>query len=248
MARRYVHEEPVSQLAIWARRMAFFALAAVVPRGHHRAVRPARDQAGDRDLRGPRWRLPALRCCWRSPPSCRSGSRAAPAWARHSPRWRSRCCCSAIRPISRIRAYQLPLIYDITTDPIDPPRYEALARVRPRDANPIAYAGLYAAEQQRRPIPDIGPLTVNATPQATYDAAYAVINKRKWRIVDARAPQAARREGRIEAVARTPDHGLPRRRRRPRPHRRRRRAHRHPLLVALRQLRFRRQRRRASAA
>ncbi len=28
MARRYVHEEPVSQLAIWARRMAFFALAA----------------------------------------------------------------------------------------------------------------------------------------------------------------------------------------------------------------------------
>ena len=56
--------------------------------------------------------------------------------------------------------------------------------------------------------PDIGPLTVNATPQATYDAAYAVINKRKWRIVDARAPQAARREGRIEAVARTPIMGF----------------------------------------
>jgi uncharacterized protein (DUF1499 family) len=97
----------------------------------------------------------------------------------------------------------LPLIYDITTDPLDPPRYEALARVRPRDANPVAYAGLYAADQQRRAYPDIGPLTVNASPQATYDAAYAVINKRKWRIVDARAPQAARREGRIEAVART---------------------------------------------
>jgi uncharacterized protein (DUF1499 family) len=102
-----------------------------------------------------------------------------------------------------IRAYKLPLIYDITTDPLDPPRYEALSRVRPRDANPVAYAGLYAADQQRRSYPDIGPLTVNAAPQATYDAAYAVINKRKWRIVDARAPQAARREGRIEAVART---------------------------------------------
>ena len=73
---------------------------------------------------------------------------------------------------------------DITTDPLDPPRYEALSRVRPRDANPIAYAGLYAAEQQRRAYPDIGPLTVNATPQATYDAAYTVINKRKWLIVD----------------------------------------------------------------
>ena len=31
-----------------------------------------------------------------------------------------------------------------------------------------------------------------------------VITKRKWRIVDARAPLAGRRDGRIEAVARTP--------------------------------------------
>ena len=30
-----------------------------------------------------------------------------------------------------------------------------------------------------------------------------VVTKRKWRIVDARSPQAGRREGRIEAVART---------------------------------------------
>src|SRR5216684_267420 len=37
----------------------------------------------------------------------------------------------------------------------------------------------------------------------TYDAALAVVNKRRWRVVEARAPQAGRREGRIEAVART---------------------------------------------
>jgi hypothetical protein len=35
-----------------------------------------------------------------------------------------------------------------------------------------------------------------------------VVNKRRWRIVDARAPQAGRREGRIEAVARTPIMGF----------------------------------------
>jgi uncharacterized protein (DUF1499 family) len=35
-----------------------------------------------------------------------------------------------------------------------------------------------------------------------------VITKRKWRIVDARAPQTGRREGRIEAVARTPIMGF----------------------------------------
>ena len=36
----------------------------------------------------------------------------------------------------------------------------------------------------------------------------AVVNKRKWRVVDARAPQAGRREGHIEAVARTPIMGF----------------------------------------
>jgi uncharacterized protein (DUF1499 family) len=107
-----------------------------------------------------------------------------------------------------VKAYRLPWIYDITTDPIDPPRYEALARLRPRDANPVNYAGLYAAEQQRTAYPDIGPLGTSATPQNAYDAALAVVNKRKWRVVDARPPQVGRREGHIEAVARTPIMGF----------------------------------------
>jgi Protein of unknown function (DUF1499) len=106
------------------------------------------------------------------------------------------------------KAYRLPKIYDITTDPIDPPRYEALARLRPRDANSVNYAGLYAAEQQRAAYPDIGPLGTNAAAQSAYDATLAVINKRKWRVVDARPPQAGRREGRIEAVSRTPIMGF----------------------------------------
>jgi uncharacterized protein (DUF1499 family) len=49
---------------------------------------------------------------------------------------------------------------------------------------------------------------VSATPQVAFDQAVAVINKRKWRIVDARAPQSNRREARIEAVARTPIMGF----------------------------------------
>ena len=107
-----------------------------------------------------------------------------------------------------LKAHRLPWIYDITTDPIDPPRYEALARVRPRDANPIAYAGLYVAEQQRAAYPDIGPLGLVAPSQVAYDAALGVVNRRRWRIVEARAPQAGRRDGRIEAVARTPIMGF----------------------------------------
>jgi hypothetical protein len=106
-----------------------------------------------------------------------------------------------------IRAYRLPWIQDITTDPIDPPRYEALARARPRDANPVAYTGLYTAEQQRIAYPDVGPLGTSATPQAAYRAALTVMNKHKdsflapyWRVIDAREP-GPRRDGRIEAVA-----------------------------------------------
>lgn len=103
-----------------------------------------------------------------------------------------------------VKAYRLPAISDITTDPIDPPRFEAIARLRPREANPILYAGLRAAELQRTAYPKIEPLIVSATPQIAYESAVQVITKYKWRIVDARAPVPSRRDGRIEAVARTP--------------------------------------------
>jgi hypothetical protein len=104
-----------------------------------------------------------------------------------------------------VKAYRLPAIYDITTDPIDPPKFEAIARLRPRDANPVTYAGLYTAELQRAAYSDIEPDLTDSSPQEAYDAALKVITKRKWHVVDARPPQGgAPREGRIEAVARTP--------------------------------------------
>ena len=103
-----------------------------------------------------------------------------------------------------VKAYRLPPIADITTDPIDPPRFEAIARLRSREANPILYAGLRAAELQKAAYPNVEPLIVSATPQVAYESAVQVITKRKWRIVDARAPVPNRRDGRIEAVARTP--------------------------------------------
>jgi uncharacterized protein (DUF1499 family) len=105
------------------------------------------------------------------------------------------------------KAYKLPQISDLTTDPIDPPRFEQIARVRPRTANPVIYAGLYAAEQQRRAYPNIEPLLVSVPPKAAFDAALSIANKRRWRVVDTRDPTPTR-EGRIEAVARTPIMGF----------------------------------------
>jgi uncharacterized protein (DUF1499 family) len=109
-----------------------------------------------------------------------------------------------------VKGYRLPPISDITTDPIDPPRFETIARVRTRDANPVAYAGLYAAELQHAAYPDIEPLFIDANAQAAYDATMTVLTKRRrWRVIDQRPPLPGRREGHIEAVARTAIMGFP---------------------------------------
>lgn len=104
---------------------------------------------------------------------------------------------------------KLPAIYDITTDPIDPPRFEALARLRMGDgANPAVYAGLYSAERQRVAYPDIEPVSLDVPVQKAYEIALHIVNRRKWLVIDERAPQPPQRIGRIEAVARTPIMGF----------------------------------------
>jgi len=104
---------------------------------------------------------------------------------------------------------KLPPIHDITTDPIDPPRFEALARLRSGDgANTAVYAGLYSAEQQRQAYPDIEPVELEIPVDRAYAITLQLVNKRKWLVIDERAPLPPRRIGRIEAVARTPIMGF----------------------------------------
>src|SRR5947209_3620298 len=104
---------------------------------------------------------------------------------------------------------KLPAIHDIPTDPLDPPRFEALARLRAGEgANPAVYAGLYSAELQRATWPDIEPADLDVPVQRAYGITLALVTKRKWLVIDERAPQPPSRIGRIEAVARTPIMGL----------------------------------------
>jgi Protein of unknown function (DUF1499) len=207
MARRYITSEPTSRLAIWARRMAGFAfvatfLSVVIVRSGLLEIRPALATfAGALAIAivALLLALAAFVVIWMEGLAGIGAALTAIVVS---------LALLAYPAYFAIKAYRLPWIYDITTDPIDPPRYEALARLRVREANPTTYAGLYAADQQRTAYPDVGPLGTNAAAQAAYDAALAVVNKHRWRVVDARAPQAGRREGRIEAVARTPIMGF----------------------------------------
>ena len=205
MARRRIADEPTSRLAIWARRCAFFALTAtilsilIVRSGILEPI-PALATFGGAlvfAVLGIVLAFGAFIVVWKDGIDGIGLAFAAigigvallgyPAYLGYA-------------------AYKLPRINDITTDPIDPPRFDVLARLRPRGT--VEYAGLYAAEQQRKAYPDIEPLSVDAAPKAAYDATMAVVQRRKWRVVVDRPPQPGRRDGLIEAVARTPIMGF----------------------------------------
>jgi len=204
MVRRRISEQPTSRLAIWSRRVALFSLVAtfiaiIIVRSGALEIVPALSTLGGALA------LAVLAILF-------AFGAAVSIW-KDGVGGIGEAVTGLLIGLALIayplyvgaRAYKLPAIYDITTDPIDPPRFDAIARLRPRDANPVAYAGLYTAEQQRLAYSDIEPDLTSASAQEAYDAALKVITKRKWHVVDARPPQGtAPRDGLIEAIARTP--------------------------------------------
>ncbi|HML06767.1 MAG TPA: DUF1499 domain-containing protein [Xanthobacteraceae bacterium] len=203
MVRRRIADQPTSRLAIWAWRVALFSLAAtfiavIVVRSGALDIVPALSTlAGALAVAV----VAILLACAAGIVIWREGV----GGIRHAV-WALVIGFALIGyPLyAGVKAYRLPAIYDVTTDPIDPPRFEAIARLRPRDAHPVTYAGLYSAELQRAAYSDIEPDLTDSSPQEAYAAALKVITKRKWHIVDARPPQGqAQREGHIEAVAHT---------------------------------------------
>lgn len=207
MARRRISEEPVTWLAVYARRFALFALAVstldvLIMRVDLLEIIPAlATLAGAMmfALVAILLALAALVVIWREGVDGLGSALTAIAIG---------LGLVAYPGYLGVKAYSLPAINDITTDPADPPRFEVLARIRPREgANPIAYPTRFA-DKQRAAYPDIEPVQLDATPRAAYDAAYRIISRRKWQVVEARPPEAGRRDGHIEAVARTPIMGF----------------------------------------
>src|SRR5882762_2580976 len=211
MARKFsapYQTEPMSALASWARRLAVFSLVAtlvsiIIVRFGFLEMKPALATF-----------FGALACAGLS---ILVGLAAFVAIWQNGSRGMSRIL-AALLIDAAVLAYpaylglqyrKLPAIHDITTDPIDPPRFDALARLRTGDgANPAVYAGLYSAEQQRQFYPDIEPIELEIPVDRAYAIALQLVNKRKWLVIDERAPQPPRRIGRIEAVARSPIMGF----------------------------------------
>ena len=211
MARRFsapYQSEPVSSLASWARNLAVFAVVAVVVsiiivRFGFLEMKPALATF-----------FGALGCAALS--ILVSLAAFAAIWQTGS-RGMSRILLAllidaivlAYPAYLTLQYRKLPPIHDITTDPIDPPRFEALARLRTGDgANTAVYAGLYSAEQQRLAYPDVETVELEVPVQRAFEVTMQLVTKRKWVVIDQRPPQPPRRIGRIEAVARTPIMGF----------------------------------------
>src|ERR1700685_241779 len=211
MARRFSApylSEPVSGLASWSRTLAVFAVVAVIVsiisvRFGFLEIKPALATF-----------FGALACAGLS---ILAGLIGAAAIWQSGARGMSRILL-AVLIASAFLAYpaylglqyrKLPPIHDIPTDPIDPPRFEALARLRVGDGtNTAVYAGLYSAEQQRQAYPDIETVELEVPVQRAYEITRQLVIKRKWLVIDERAPQPPRLLGHIEAVARTPIMGF----------------------------------------
>jgi uncharacterized protein (DUF1499 family) len=211
MARRFsapYQSEPVSRLANWARNLALFSVIAVlvsilIVRFGFLEVKPALATffgALGLSLLSILLGLAGFARIWQN--GSRGMVRILLAFVLDA-------AVLAYPAFLTLQYRRLPHLYDITTDPIDPPRFEALARLRTGEgSNPAAYAGLYSAEQQRQFYPDIEPVEVEIPPDRAYALALQLVHRRKWLVIDERAPQPPRQFGRIEAVARTPIMGL----------------------------------------
>jgi len=171
MARRFsapYQSEPVSSLATWSRNLAIFAVVAVVVsilivRFGFLEMKPALATF-----------FGALGCAVLS---ILVGLAAFAAIWQNGSRGMGRILLAFLinalllgYPAYLALQYRkLPPIHDITTDPIDPPRFEALARLRSGEgANSAVYAGLYSAEQQRIAYPDIETVELEVPPQRAY--------------------------------------------------------------------------------
>jgi uncharacterized protein (DUF1499 family) len=211
MARRFYapyHKEPVSSLASWARNLAVFSAVAVlvsvlIVRFGFLEVKPALVTffaalgcAGLSILIG----FAAFAAIWQN--GSRGMGRVLLAFLINA----------VVLAYPAYLAYQyhrLPHIYDITTDAVDPPSFDALARLRNGDGtNTAVYAGLYSAEQQRQAYPEIEPIDLETSAQRAYQLTMRLVQRRKWLVIDERPPQPPRMIGHIEAVARTPIMGF----------------------------------------
>src|SRR3974390_2604520 len=199
MLRRTFIEEPPSPLALWSARLAFFGaavavLSIIIVRSAILEIAPAVATFGAALV----FAVAAILLAFAS---------FVAIWINGAPglgRAFLGLALIAYPAYIAVSARKLPQINDISTDLANPPRFDVLARLRPRDR--IDYPASFA-EQQRKGYPDVVPLQLDLRARTAYDVAMKIVTARKWLGIDTRAP-AGPPPGVIEAVGRTPIMGF----------------------------------------
>lgn len=102
-----------------------------------------------------------------------------------------------------LRANSVPPIHDISTDPVDPPRFVAVVELRGAHSNPLDYDAEALASVTRDAYPFVQPIHSSLSPSAAFARAVSVVEDFGWETVAA-DPSA----GHIEATATTRLYGF----------------------------------------
>lgn len=93
---------------------------------------------------------------------------------------------AASLPLLQLRvAKSVPPIHDITTDPADPPVFDAVLPLRAGAANSAEYGGVIIAAQQHAAYPDILPIRLDAAPAQAFARALDAARAMGWTIAAA---------------------------------------------------------------
>ena len=102
-------------------------------------------------------------------------------------------------PLSMLnKGKSVPPIHDISTDLVSPPEFVAIAPLRADAPNPVEYAGVEAATQQRAAYPELQTLNYPQSKSELVEATKQVIDNLGWQLVNIDTNQ-----GIIEATDRT---------------------------------------------
>lgn len=101
-----------------------------------------------------------------------------------------------------VRGVMLPPINDVTTDTADPPRFDAIAKLRPQNANSVQYPGGQTAELQKMFYPAVRSAEFDAELPEIVSAVTALMQRRGWRNID-NVQSSGNRDVHLEAVTMT---------------------------------------------
>lgn len=95
----------------------------------------------------------------------------------------------------------LPRLHEVSTDTSSPPAFQAIARARRGEANPVSYQPA-AAKTQAKAYPDIQPVSIDRSSSEAFSAVREAVKTLDWRIVSEQPPERGK-SGMIEAVDRS---------------------------------------------